>query len=358
MKSLRCAAVSFASGHPMAYSAGLADHPDVDLVAVADVAGTTERAEMARRFASERHVPYFEDYRRMLDSCAPDIVSVCAPPQQSGGVLIELARRSVHMICEKPFAASLAEGERVAQAVRDAGVVFSLDIPSACFPRSIRDAQSRVLSGAVGRPRIAFCQFLQNKGPRYTYTVVDGEKVPPAYGELLNFGPYAFLAMAKAIGQPLQSVFARCDTFFYDHYREAGLEDMCLASITFSGGAVGHVVVGRTPTASLPATDYRLEIAGSEGSVFVEDGMGEKVHVWGPYTDGDDPFERGGLSYLYYSSSPVAAYINDVVEAVRSKGQPCITIEDALECMRFTEACVKADNTGQPVHLRSQTPSS
>ena len=47
--------------------------------------------------------------------------------------------------------------------------------------------------------------------------------------------------------------------------------------------------------------DFRLEIIGSEGSVFVDDAMGDKEHVWAPYQSGDDPYEGGGLDYAYYS---------------------------------------------------------
>jgi len=51
MTKLRAAAISFAGGHPQAYSGGLAGHPDVELVAVAEVPGETGRCEMAEAFA-------------------------------------------------------------------------------------------------------------------------------------------------------------------------------------------------------------------------------------------------------------------------------------------------------------------
>ena len=349
MSRLRAAGISFASGHPTAYTGGLARHPDVEFVAVAEVPGETDRRDMAEAFAKQHRVPHYEDYAAMLDEVRPDIVSLCVVPSRNPEVIAEAARRGIHILSEKPVAATLAEAEAALDAVRRAGVVFSLDVPNACFTRPLMDAQAKVAAGAIGEPRVAFCQVLQSKGPRYTYTVVDGKKVPARYGELPNHGPYGYLAVAKAVGQRLRTVFARRDAFFYEHYRDVGHEDMCLATVTFDAGVVANIVVGRTPTLSLPTTDFRLEVIGSAGSVMVDDAMGDKIRVWGPFSDGDDPFERGGLAQAYYSPSPADAYIDDVVRAARTGGQPRITADDALDVMRFVDGCLRSSQEGQPV---------
>ena len=349
MKKLRAAAISFASGHPGAYTGGLADHPDVEFVAVAEVPGETGRRDMAEAFAQERAVPHYEDYVQMLEECRPDVVSLCVAPSRNPEVITAAAQRGIHILSEKPVAATLADAERALDVVRAQGVVFSLDVPTACFTRPIADAQARVASGAIGEPRVAYCQFLQPKGPRYTYTLVDGKKIPPRYGELQNFGPYGFLAVSKALGQRLHTVFARRDVFFYDHYRAAGLEDLCVATVTFERGAVANIVVGRTTTQSLPSTDFRLEVIGSAGSIAVDDGMGDKFQVWGPYVDTGDPFERGGLAHQYYSPSPAAAYIQDVVAAIQSGRRPRIDVDDAVDIMRFVDGCMRSSEQGQAV---------
>lgn len=350
MSKLRAAAISFASGHPGSYTGGLADHPDVDLVAVAEVPGETGRRDLAEAFARERAVPHYEDYVHMLDECRPDVVSLCVVPSRNPEVLVAAAERGIHILSEKPVAETLAAAERALGVVKAAGVVFSLDVPTACFTRPMADAQERAASGAIGEPLVAYCQFLQPKGPRYTYTVVDGKRIPTRYGELQNFGPYGYLAVAKAVKQRLRTVFARRDVFFYDHYRPAGLEDMCVATVTFERGAVANIVVGRTTTQSLPSTDFRLEVIGSAGSIAVDDGMGDKFEVWGPYADTGDPFERGGLAHQYYSPALAACYIDDVVAAIQSGRRPRIDVDDAVDIMRFVDGCVRSSEQGQPVH--------
>ena len=349
MTTLRAAAISFANGHPQAYSGGLARHPDVELVAVAGVPGESRRRDLAEAFAKQHGVRFFADYREMLDAARPDVVSLCVPPSRNAEVICAAAERGVHILSEKPVAESLTSAERALAAVKEAGVVFSLDVPNACFPRPLADAQARAASGAIGKPLVAYCHCLQPKGPRYTYTLVNGQKVTAEYGELANHGPYGFLAVAKALGQRLRSVFARRHAFFYAHYREAGHEDMCLATVTFDGGALANIVVGRTPTLSLPTTEFRLEVIGSTGSVFVDDAMGDKFRIWGPFTDRGDPFEHGGLAHEYYSPSHIDLYIQDVVNAIQTGRRPRITVDDALDVMRFVDGCIRSAEAGQPV---------
>lgn len=349
MQTLRAAGISFASGHPTAYTAFLADHPNVELIGVAEVPGATARSDMAAEFARRRGVPHWDDYVEMLDREAPDIVSLCVVPDRNPEVIRACAERGIHILSEKPLAMTLEDGEKALDVVEKSGVVFSLDIPNGCFTRPLEDAHAMARSGALGDIRVVYCQYLQNRGPRYTYAMVDGKKVPPQYGELPNFGPYGFLAASLATGQRMTSVFARRDVFFYEHYREAGHEDMCLASVTFEGGAVANIVIGRTPTKSLPTTDFRLEIIGSEGSVFVDDAMGDKGHVWGPYTQNGDPYEGGGLDYAYYSPVFGRHYIDDVVNAVLNGTQPRIGVDQARDCFRFIDGCCRSAETGQPV---------
>ena len=152
MTKLRAAAISFAGGHPQAYSGGLASHPDVKLVGVAEVLGEPGRRDMAEAFAEQYGAPHFEDYAEMLDAVRPDVVSLCVPPARNAEVIIAAAERGVHILSEKPAADSLASAERALAAVKEAGVCFSLDVPNACFPRPLADAQARVASGGIGEP--------------------------------------------------------------------------------------------------------------------------------------------------------------------------------------------------------------
>ena len=353
MRRIKAAAISFAHGHPLNYTKTLACHDDVDFAAVAEVPGETRRTEMAKEFAAEINVPFFDDYREMADAIRPEIVSLCVSPDKNPDVIIEMARRGIHVLSEKPFAADIEKAREAVDEIRKSGVIFSLDIPTACFSRPVEEALQLTAAGSIGESRVAYCHFLQPKGPRYTYTYVNGIKIPAPYGELQNFGYYGFLLLTSLLRQRPLSVMARMDTFFYAHYRNSRQEDLCLATLTFSGGAVAHIVVGRTPTQSLPRTDFRIELIGETGAIMIDDAMGDKIRVWGPYSETADPYERGGLEEPYYSLDVISRYIDDVVSAIINETAPRITVEDAFSATAFIDACYTSAKSSKPVFLQT-----
>lgn len=90
--------------------------PDTVPVAIADV------TEAGRVFAESHAVPYFSDYREMLDQARLDAVIVALPNAlhvEAGMACIE---RGLPTLMEKPIADSLAGGVRLADASEAAGV--------------------------------------------------------------------------------------------------------------------------------------------------------------------------------------------------------------------------------------------
>ena len=74
------------------------------------------RIESARKLAQEFSVPaYFDDHRRMLETCKPDVVSVCVPNRFHCAVTLDALNAGANVICEKPPAITVEEAERMAQ---------------------------------------------------------------------------------------------------------------------------------------------------------------------------------------------------------------------------------------------------
>jgi predicted dehydrogenase len=110
---------------PYSHAAGYEACPRTDLVAGADL-----RPDVLEAFGLRYDVPparLYTDFRAMIDRERPDVVSVATQPEQHAEVAVYAAEHGVRAIyCEKPFCASLEEGERVAAAVAAHGVAFNL----------------------------------------------------------------------------------------------------------------------------------------------------------------------------------------------------------------------------------------
>ena len=58
-----------------------------------------------------------EDYRDLLTRDDVDLVSVAVPPSISAAILLDAAAAGEHVVCEKPFALSLAEADTMLEAL-------------------------------------------------------------------------------------------------------------------------------------------------------------------------------------------------------------------------------------------------
>lgn len=86
----------------------------------------------------------------------PDVqaVTIATPPNTHAAIAHAAIAHGMHLICEKPFARNVAEGEALTEAAERAGVValvgteFRFDAGQATMARCIA-------SGAIGEPRLA-----------------------------------------------------------------------------------------------------------------------------------------------------------------------------------------------------------
>jgi virulence factor len=89
--------------------------PGSRLVGVAD-----PNSERAQEIGARHDVPAYADYRKLLEEV--DAVSLAAPTTLHYQIALECLARGVHLLVEKPLAATLSEARLLADAVRQAGV--------------------------------------------------------------------------------------------------------------------------------------------------------------------------------------------------------------------------------------------
>ena len=118
------------------------------VASTADVDGS-RRANL-RRAGTHPHAPtVYTDYVRMLDDASLDIAIFCPEVGRHAEVAEALASRGIHMVTEKPLAASLPDAERMADAARAAGVALVVNWPTTWDP-AIRKAKQLIDAGTIG----------------------------------------------------------------------------------------------------------------------------------------------------------------------------------------------------------------
>jgi predicted dehydrogenase len=95
-------------------------HPDFDVCAISSPTN-------AQRVADEREIPHaFDSLEKMLASVELDVVSVASPPFDHHTSVLTALGAGKHVLCEKPFALSVAEAEEMAAAAKRAGTVCAV----------------------------------------------------------------------------------------------------------------------------------------------------------------------------------------------------------------------------------------
>ena len=161
MKTWRIAGINFDHMH-MGDNLRMAfEHPHAQIVGIAD-----ERPErMAKaienfRLASDQ---VFSDYRQCIEKTRPDLVILCPATAQHGEWTEKVAPFNVHILMEKPFAASLAEADHMIAAMSRTGKILAINWPLAWYPPH-RTAKRLVDEGTIGQV-IEVHYYDGNRGP-------------------------------------------------------------------------------------------------------------------------------------------------------------------------------------------------
>jgi len=230
------------------------DVPGARVVAVVDAA-----AERARELADELHVPHaLTDAAQLLDLEQLDAL-VVATPVPSHRPLVELAAGAgLHVFCEKPLGASVADARAAADAAEQAGVLLQIGF-NRRYAEPWARAHRAVAAGRIGEIH-RLHSLTRDPGP----FTADPSRIPAGtiFRETLIHDLDVigwFLGEARPV-----SVHATAAALVAPDARDSGFLDTAVLTLRCDTGAIA------TAEASFSAVygyDLRGEVFGSEGMV-------------------------------------------------------------------------------------------
>src|SRR5262245_20364473 len=115
MKRWRIAGINFDHFHMGDLLRMAHEHPSAEVVGISD-AQPDRMQEVSRKLkiSQERR---FANYRECLEKTRPDVVIVCTAASKHGEWVKKVAPYGVHIMVEKPFAASLKEADVMVKAM-------------------------------------------------------------------------------------------------------------------------------------------------------------------------------------------------------------------------------------------------
>jgi glucose-fructose oxidoreductase len=163
MKQWRVAGINFDHMHMGDLLRLVHEHPGAEIVGIADE-NPTRMQKAVENFAIAKD-KVFTDFRRCLEVTQPDVVILCPNTAQHADYVEWVAPYGVHVLVEKPFAASVEGADRMMAAMSKSGKRMAINWPLAWYPAH-RTSKRLLDQGLIGAIREVHF-YDGNRGPLY-----------------------------------------------------------------------------------------------------------------------------------------------------------------------------------------------
>ncbi len=159
-KRWRIAGINFDHMHMGDLLRQVHEHPDAEIVGVCN-ANPARMQEACSNFDISSELQ-FTEVEHCLEACKPDLVILCPATAEHAEYVERVAPYGVHILVEKPFAASLAEADRMVAAMPGDRELI-INWPLRWYPSHIR-AKALIDEGCIGRV-LQVHYYDGNRGP-------------------------------------------------------------------------------------------------------------------------------------------------------------------------------------------------
>ena len=310
------------------------------VVAIADVDEARAKAQAAT-YEIERT---YTDVAQMLADPEVQAVSICTPPFLHVEQSIAALRAGKHVICEKPVSPTLAGLDAIAAAERESGRTFA-GVFQHRVGQGAQQVKALIEAGRFGRLRFGLSETLWQRDEAYYSVWWRGTWEKEAGGVTMGHGIHSIDMLAWLMGEPA-SIVADAATAKLD----IQVEDTSAATVRFSSGAVGQIVV----TVNAQDNRSRLEIFGDDL---------QAVSSESPYDPTREPFRFSSLdpaaaerardeaNVLFPDETKYlhVGIVNDFLRAIVDGRPAIVTVDECRRSMQLITGLYKSAMTGARV---------
>jgi myo-inositol 2-dehydrogenase/D-chiro-inositol 1-dehydrogenase len=310
-------------------------------VAGAELAAVVDPVEeAAQRLAAKYGARATGDIDDVLKDPDIDAVLITSIAAVHSELIVRAAEAGKAVWCEKPASLTLEEMDRAIEATRQAGVPFQVGF-NRRFAADFAAARKAVVDGEIGTPQL---MRSLTRDPGWPAGLSNAANVKPwtIFRETL-IHDFDMLLWLNPGAEPIE-VYTKADALVAPEYKDGGLLDTAVVMITFDNGAIA---TAEANFSALYGYDVRGEVFGSKGMVTAGRHANSPMLHYG---------ENGIRQHTLRSDEEmfVDAYtqeLQDFAEAVRSKGVPPVTGEDARRALEVALAAMTSHEEGRPVKL-------
>lgn len=316
------------SHHARVYS----EMPGVELVGVAD-ADARQAESVTKRYGGQAYT----DFRQMLEEQKPEAVTVVVPTIYHLEVALEIIRRGLHVMIEKPIAFSVDEGQQIIDAAQRAGVHLMIGHIERFNPAVVA-LKAHLAGGELGR---VFQIDAHRQGP-FPARIAD-------VGVVIDLAVHDLDVMRYVSGSEVVRVYAETERRIH-----SSREDLLTGLVRLSDGAIGTLTINwLTPTKI-----RELYVTGERG-MFRVDYLTQDLYFY------ENAVARGGewdtlrvlrgvsegrmIRHVVAKKEPLRAEQDAFLAAVRGEAPVPVSGLDGLKALELAQAVVTSGMEHRPV---------
>ena len=320
--------------NPYSHASTYSYMEETDLVAGAN-RGEERRNEFSRRFG----VKAYKDWRHMIETEKPDILSIAVPTPIKFEVIkfaVEFGVKGIY--CEKTLATSLEEADLIADVLRTSHVAFNWGAERR-YHDGFGKLREAISCGDIGVPQFAavygFSDLMKHGAHHFDLVSfllgdpqprwVDGSLVE--HGSPLDPGssrqsPYLGLDLSKGIPLPLPTYDPSSNRFLPPPGRDIAEPMVQFARVGYVGGmeAIFQPLVGRRD----------IEVIGDGGRAFVWGSSDSDFRVWSS-SGGDSSFKETSISPS--GEGPSVCIVKEIIREIETGQRTTGNIDVAMQVM-------------------------
>jgi predicted dehydrogenase len=359
MKPLRTALIGCGKVGGL-HATALTTRPESNLVAICD--SSLERAE---QFGARYGGRAFRDVPAMIRGSGAEAVFICTPHPLHAESAVLAAQAGLHVMVEKPMAASLSDCNAMLQAARKSGVMLSV-MSQRRFYEPVQRIKAAIAAGKIGQPVLGvFLMFSWRDEAYYRSDPWRGKWDTEGGGVLVNQSPHQLDLLRWFMGD-VEEISGRWGNL---NHPSVEVDDTAVATLKFRNGGLGSIV---TSLSQKPGLFTKVHVHGSNGaSIGVETDRGA-TFIAGVSKIAEPPLNDlwtiPGEEHLlaefqtadrarFQAIDPMAHYhalqIQDFLGAIQSGRPPLVTGEDGRAVVEMFSAIYESHRTGHVVRLPS-----
>jgi predicted dehydrogenase len=285
---------------------------------LANLVGLMDVDEQAVRGAAEaaKAAP-FTSMEEMLAKIQPEAVILCTPPNTHRELAEQAFAAGAHVLCEKPLSISVQDAEAMAETASAAGKVLMM-ASKFRYVSDIVKAKAILHSGVLGEIILlenGFCSRVDMKKRWNALREIAGG------GVLIDNGSHSVDIIRYLFG-PIDDLKA----IFGKKWQDLEVEDTARLFVRCVDGLMGSIDLSWS---ILKEDPFYIHVYGTAGTLEVgwkgsRYRQSEKLE-WVPFGTGYDKFQA------------VGAQLTNFLDTINGRGEPLISVEDAIESVRVIQ---------------------